>query len=72
MDPGELHSSIFYKLYLFVVKTLASQAMKTVTLGSPSHHGSREKRSNPSQKSESLPSILKLGSNLNHTPNSIC
>ncbi|KAK8468719.1 hypothetical protein PHAVU_006G094400 [Phaseolus vulgaris] len=63
MDPRELHPGICYKLYLFIMETLASQAMKTVTLGTPSHYGSREKRNKTLQKSES---ILKLGSNLNH------
>ncbi|KAK7332949.1 hypothetical protein VNO80_29706 [Phaseolus coccineus] len=66
MDPRELHPGICYKLYLFIMETLASQAMKTVTLGTPSNYGSWEKRNKPLQQSESLSSILKLGSNLNH------
>ncbi|TKY61462.1 hypothetical protein E2542_SST11313 [Spatholobus suberectus] len=40
MDQRELHPGICYKLYLFIMKTLASQAMKTVTLGGSSHYGS--------------------------------
>ncbi|RDX82164.1 hypothetical protein CR513_37078, partial [Mucuna pruriens] len=40
MKQRELHLSICYKLYLFIMKTLASQALKTVTLGRPSHYGS--------------------------------
>lgn len=43
MEQRELHNvGTCYKLYLFVLKSLASQAMKTVTLGGTpsSHYGS--------------------------------
>ncbi|XP_019428087.1 PREDICTED: uncharacterized protein LOC109336135 isoform X1 [Lupinus angustifolius] len=43
MDPREFHlqpMGICYKLYHFIRKTLASQALKTVTLGGPPHSSS--------------------------------
>ncbi|XLR26404.1 hypothetical protein HN51_039619 [Arachis hypogaea] len=48
MDQRELHLQplgICYKLYNFIIKTLASQALKTVTLGRPnSHYGATSTR----------------------------
>ncbi|KAL2345726.1 hypothetical protein Fmac_007011 [Flemingia macrophylla] len=40
MEQREIYFGICYKLYHFIMKTMAFQAMKTVTLGTPSHHGS--------------------------------
>ncbi|KAK7397237.1 hypothetical protein VNO78_18404 [Psophocarpus tetragonolobus] len=40
MEQREFNLSICHKLYHFIMKTLASQAMKTVTLGKPLHYGS--------------------------------
>lgn len=43
MEKKELHLEhvgICYKLYNFIMKILAAQALKTVTLGRTSHYGS--------------------------------
>lgn len=43
MDQREFHLQhvgICYKLYHFIMRTLAAQTLKTVTLGAPSHFGS--------------------------------
>ncbi|XP_040868322.1 uncharacterized protein [Glycine max] len=40
MDQRELNLGICYRLYHFIMETLASQAMKTVTLGRSSHYDS--------------------------------
>ncbi|KAE9618984.1 hypothetical protein Lal_00047202 [Lupinus albus] len=49
MDQREFHlqpMGICYKLYHFIRKTLASQALKTVTLGGPPHNSSSSKKNN--------------------------
>nr|KYP71256.1 hypothetical protein KK1_010505 [Cajanus cajan] len=54
MEQRELHLNICYKLYHFIMKTLASQAMKTVTLGARSHHGSSSTEVEITQREESV------------------
>lgn len=51
MDQRELHLQplgICYRIYNFIMKTLVSQALKTVTLGRPMHLGSNRVHTNSS------------------------
>ncbi|QHO45458.1 hypothetical protein HN51_014641 [Arachis hypogaea] len=56
MDQRELHLQplgICYKLYNFIIKTLASQALKTVTLGRPNlHYGATSTREHAVEKNK--------------------